>query len=58
MDYWAGGGGGQRVCWPPLKLIGGGGGALPPCSYVYGKSERVMIITKQVLKVTSTRLIN
>ena len=26
MDYW--GGGGQRVCWPPLSNYGGGG--LPP----------------------------
>ena len=27
MDYWGGvgGGGGQRVCWPPYQSIGGGG---------------------------------
>ena len=29
-----GGGGGQRVCWPPSQIIGGGG--WPPCSYAYG----------------------
>ena len=30
MDYWWGeGGGGQRVCWPPLKLLGGPGPPLP-----------------------------
>ena len=23
MDYW-GAGGGERVCWPPSKIIGGG----------------------------------
>ena len=28
VDYW-GGGGGQRVCWPPW-------GGLPPSSYAYG----------------------
>ena len=45
------GGGGQRVCWPPLKLLGRG--ALPPSSYAYGKSERVMIITKQAHNVSN-----
>ena len=25
-----GGGGGQRVCWPPLKLLGGPGPPGPP----------------------------
>ena len=37
MDYWGGGGGGQRVCWPPLSNYWGGGGAgpWPPSSYVY-----------------------
>ena len=25
MDYW-GGGGGQRLCWPPSQIIGRGGG--------------------------------
>ena len=28
MDYW--GGGRQRVCSPPLKLLGGGGGGAGP----------------------------
>ena len=52
------GGGGAKGILAPSQINWGGGGALPPCSYAYGKSERVMIITKQVLKVTSTRLIN
>ena len=31
-----GGGGGQRVCWPPpLKLLGGPGPPGPPSSYAY-----------------------
>ena len=35
MDYW-GGGGGQRVCWPPLSNYWGGGWPPgPPSSYVY-----------------------
>ena len=29
---WINWGGGQRVCWPPLKLLGGPG---PPSSYAY-----------------------
>ena len=29
MDYW----GGQRVCWPPSKIIEGAWP--PPCSYAY-----------------------
>ena len=36
MDYW--GGGGQRVCWPPLSNYWGGGLAPPPgppSSYAY-----------------------
>ena len=33
-----GGGGGQRVCWPPSQIIGGGLAPLaPPSSYAYDK---------------------
>ena len=30
-----GGGGGQRVCWPPSQIIGRASGPPPPSSYAY-----------------------
>ena len=36
VDYWGGGGGGQRVCWPHLSnYLGGSGPPGPPSSYAY-----------------------
>ena len=61
MDGLLGGGGGQRVCWPPSQIIGGGGGAgppWPPSSYAYemeAKNENGRVASPETVPINVKR---